>query len=415
MASGVSKDKRERLHPDELAVFAMIEASKVPVTDEERKIVIEYLTYARGSEWKSVGTAIANLRRKRLSPRQRTKAVFIDLWRQGRVQFRIDGTNELVRLITKHELRRGRDGHQDSSTPKPDPRTPDTLYQVWAKEDIESTDKPIAFCESFGAARSVCEYLRTDPKVEGTWPEREFGWMPIKTPEEMKIAEVLASRARNSDFGNFYRVTAVIAQAVLEKLLPDASIREESFELGGVAQDARSIQTKAGSKTEQALLEVESWSDLAIGINEDGSFLAVTPVPNTGTVFPKEKAVALPLKGARWKKLLQLIARSKDGQSSRKDELLHDFGYYTKPVKEEEIKRAHKEMLSEIDVAAKKLTGAVSDLSRELREYIGAADSSRTNPPLSAADQSVIKAGFTCRHLLRGRDGKLRFGSIGNG
>jgi|GEM_PF-2178536 len=75
------------------------------------------------------------------------------------------------------------------------------------------------------------------------------------------------------------------------------------------------------------VLTIATWEELGIGIDEDGSYLAVTPCPAYGAVFPKEKATRLDLRGDRWKHLLDLPAKSKDGNSAKKQDVMIALRY----------------------------------------------------------------------------------------
>src|SRR5262249_50086954 len=67
------------------------------------------------------------------------------------------------------------------------------------------------------------------------------------------------------------------------------------------------------SSNEKAVLSVDRWSDLGIGIKEDGHW-AICPCPPTGEVVDLRKAIKLPLVGERWKKVLECFAESEDGK-----------------------------------------------------------------------------------------------------
>lgn len=184
--------------------------------------------------------------------------------------------------------------------------------------------------------------------------------------------------------------------------------------LAGRAETPDELNSQPATDESNISLTVASWNDLAIGIDEDGTFLAITPVRDSGSVFPKESSVALPLRGARWKELLQLLAGSKDGNEAQKRDIFIKFGYRSKAIKKEEINDIVDDegRMNEIKDINQKLTQAVGDLSRELREHVSAGDDQRRkNPPLSASDSKVVRSQFTCRHLLRDENGKLRFGA----
>jgi hypothetical protein len=163
------------------------------------------------------------------------------------------------------------------------------------------------------------------------------------------------------------------------------------------------------------LIVVKSWGDLAIGIDVDSSFLAVSSVLESGSVFPKERAIPLPLKGERWKTLLYLLARSDDGNTAKTKDLFHEFGYLTTSISRRDLEEIRNDVgaLNQIKTVDGRLTSAIGDLSRQLRRFVSATnDEKRKSIPLSKAGKDTVKSGFMCRYLLKDSDGKLRFGEV---
>ena len=160
------------------------------------------------------------------------------------------------------------------------------------------------------------------------------------------------------------------------------------------------------------ILSIEKWSDLGIGIDA-GAYLAVTPCPDFGKVFPKQSAEQLDLPRGQWDKLLDRLARSETGKTASKGTVMEDFGYFTKRVStthrdlEELQQDGH--VMQQLKTAKRKLTDAMSNLTRRLREQIEVC---KPKDPrcLSVANEGIVESGFTVRHLVREGDGKLHFG-----
>ena len=70
-----------------------------------------------------------------------------------------------------------------------------------------------------------------------------------------------------------------------------------------------------------SILTVEKWDELAIGIHEKG-FYALPKCPPPGGIVAITRQIKLPLPGKRWPAVLDCFARSDDGKTVRKDELL---------------------------------------------------------------------------------------------
>jgi hypothetical protein len=159
-------------------------------------------------------------------------------------------------------------------------------------------------------------------------------------------------------------------------------------------------------------LTVERWSDFAIGIDEDGSYLGISPCPEYGQVFPRQTAEKLHLPGKRWEHLLDLLARSKYGNEAEKLVVMERFGYLKagefSDEDLEEIRTGSGEV-HKLKTACKTLTDAIGDLARDLREQVRVASPGEVKA-LSVANPRYVRAGFTVRYLKRDDKGKLRFG-----
>jgi hypothetical protein len=162
------------------------------------------------------------------------------------------------------------------------------------------------------------------------------------------------------------------------------------------------------------VLTVSKWEELGIGIDADGKYLAITPTPELGAVFPREKAVTLDLPGKQWESLLDLLARSKNGDTADKQDVMLAFGYLEKgmgnPEDFEEL-RLDQQKMRTVKAASGRLAAAVRDLGRKLRAKVNVNEKSSNNSVLSVKEQGLVRAHFVVRHLVRDGNGKLVFGS----
>jgi hypothetical protein len=169
-------------------------------------------------------------------------------------------------------------------------------------------------------------------------------------------------------------------------------------------------------KHRESLLTATKWGDLGIGIDEEGRYLAYSPCPIYGSVFPVENAVVLDLRGDRWKELLDMLARSGNGNTADKQELMQRLGYLKGGrVATEDLSELKNDKggMNELKTAQARLTQAMADLGRELRQQIKGPEGKGAPRVLSVAMEGKVQAAFVVRHLLRGPDGKLRFGQVG--
>ena len=67
------------------------------------------------------------------------------------------------------------------------------------------------------------------------------------------------------------------------------------------------VGNQNGGTPSQPVLIINTWEELGIGIDADGSYLGISPPPDYGAVFPKDKATKLDLPGEQWKNLLDLL------------------------------------------------------------------------------------------------------------
>jgi hypothetical protein len=163
----------------------------------------------------------------------------------------------------------------------------------------------------------------------------------------------------------------------------------------------------------QGQLNVERWSELGIGIYQDTTYFGISPCPDNYAVFPLESATELPLRGRRWKVLLNLLAGSENGNSANKKEMMQELqmfdpGNYS-PLDESEVAE-HSGRLTLARTLNSELTKKIGDLARKLRACVDCPDKEGSTAVLSAADTTCIQSLFMVRPLVRGPDGKLHFG-----
>ena len=176
---------------------------------------------------------------------------------------------------------------------------------------------------------------------------------------------------------------------------------------------------------DRAKMAVESWNDLAIGIEYSVSegrplYWALTPPPEFGGIFRKSKGVQLTLGGEQWKSLLDLVAQSDDGRSAAEKDVITQFGYANLSPRDEQAYE-YKD-LSLVKNAHNLLSNAVADLNKRLRRSCRDAglvvrrDGRRHPPPLSVATvPGTVTTTFVVGYLLASDDDEgLRF-KIGGG
>jgi hypothetical protein len=169
----------------------------------------------------------------------------------------------------------------------------------------------------------------------------------------------------------------------------------------------------------QGRLTVARWSDLGIGIHSgdgDPRYFGICPRPDNHEVFPIESAKELHLPG-QWKVLLDLLAKSENGNSAKKGDVLSGLGKLNREVAariaDSDVVDADRltEMKNE---AFRKLGGIVTNLARRLRDQVNVPQG-KTGPAVLSVDSvDYVESLFVVRHLVRGSDEKLHFGESRN-
>jgi len=175
------------------------------------------------------------------------------------------------------------------------------------------------------------------------------------------------------------------------------------------------------------LLEVASWSDLGIGIDQDG-YWAITPCPECGGVFATRYAKKLELRGPRWKTLLEGLANSDNGNFFPVETIHQEFGLSDHVMsiqgglenddqsgddQEEDdedreaeeprhvaLARRNWETEQRSKLLRRKLIEATAQLSKQLRRQVRGPGRG-SQPPLSNHDPYVVTSTFVVRHLLQ--------------
>ncbi len=153
-------------------------------------------------------------------------------------------------------------------------------------------------------------------------------------------------------------------------------------------------------------IAIVRWADLGIGIDV-GKYHAFSPCPELGQRVRLKDATILLLVGDRWPKVLECLARSRDGKTAAKAELVQKLH----PIKSGEISEEQavfdEGMREKAKNALTTLKNTMADLGRELRGFVTTADPT-TVFKINGDD---YMAAFTTRHLLCDDDGNYSFGS----
>jgi hypothetical protein len=197
-------------------------------------------------------------------------------------------------------------------------------------------------------------------------------------------------------------------ESALEDLLNDISPGWGKGE--SVAnQGTKDAGTQPGEPTGSVgvLLRVAHWDDLGIGIGDDG-YWAFSPCPEFGAKVAISKAKKLPLKGQRWLDVLQWFARSEDGRTAKRSDLVVALGYLLGGKISKQSAEYDDGLHEQKKAAIEKLTNAMSDLGRKLRELIATEDKTKVFQVSPHKDNYI--AAFTVRCLWHDDQGRLRFG-----
>ena len=161
---------------------------------------------------------------------------------------------------------------------------------------------------------------------------------------------------------------------------------------------------------------IERWRDLAIGIDDLGKrFYALTPRPKIGEEFDWEEAVPLELGDVQVTKVLRVLARSKDGKTASKKELIEALGFASKAGIDRTIISEDQAIFDDdLTIKAKNaitiLHKNMPNIKRLLEDMFPTDD---PKPALvNSSDEEYVFA-FVTRYLQDGPDGKLRFGKPG--
>jgi hypothetical protein len=165
--------------------------------------------------------------------------------------------------------------------------------------------------------------------------------------------------------------------------------------------------TQPGEPTGSAgiLLHVNRWDDLGLGIGEDG-YWAITPCPELGGIFTRSEATKLRLAGRRWLDVLSWFSKSENGRTAKRSDLAYALRFAQRGTVSKESAE-YDDRLQEQKTGLKKLTNAMSDLGREMRELVATEDKTKVFQVVSRTD---YVAAFTIRCLWRDDGGRLRFG-----
>ena len=183
-------------------------------------------------------------------------------------------------------------------------------------------------------------------------------------------------------------------------------------------RDDDGVVAVASPVTASHLLSIKHWSELAIGIDEQGRYWALVPAPEPGQPFKKSQAVELPLPGKRWNAVLNAFAASTTIETIRRGELIHAFGYLPPPIPTSRDRRAKPGAIESANIeglevrqlaAVKRLNTTLADLRRELGKLIS-VPSDRGSICLRS-DEEVIRSGFRVRYLVRDESDRLTFGT----
>jgi hypothetical protein len=206
-------------------------------------------------------------------------------------------------------------------------------------------------------------------------------------------------------------VRVLYVDTEIRKILAEAGSAATQLE-GLLATPGADEQTEASSPS--TVLRPESWDQLGIGITTGEKYLGFTPCPATGATVSLRGGYPLPLKGNRWRVVLECLAGSPDGRTALKNELLTGLGYLrpsdlSRLIEISERQARYDEGLnSKVEGASRKLPPTMADLARELRQLVSAPGQ---QPVFEAVSGKGYIAAFTARYLLKREDGTFRFAS----
>jgi hypothetical protein len=174
---------------------------------------------------------------------------------------------------------------------------------------------------------------------------------------------------------------------------------------------SRSVEKHAESEptTSRVLLTVERWSDLAIGIDANWRYWAISPPLERGAPFKKSQAIEVPLRGDRWKAVLKALAESPNPSRASCADVLRELDHLPPPADPGARQQAHADQLLSQDKGLRKaLSDTLKDLNRKIRKLVP-GPRGRGDSALSI-EQDVVVCRFHVAFLLPDASGHLRFG-----
>jgi hypothetical protein len=173
---------------------------------------------------------------------------------------------------------------------------------------------------------------------------------------------------------------------------------------------------EAEAELRRPLFAVEHWSQLAIGIDGDWRYWALTPAPAAGETFKKADACELELPGERWKNLFELLAASPSGNCCGTATLIQELRYSPPTSSLQRDGRAWRGALvrdltsdlpTQITPSLKLLKSTVRDLARDLRDQVD-GPMGRGKAALRI-DGDMVRSGFVVGFLVPDNAGHLFF------
>jgi hypothetical protein len=200
---------------------------------------------------------------------------------------------------------------------------------------------------------------------------------------------------------------------VADSLARSADASASAGQAGSNASGSRTRTQKQNSRKEvKTILSVDSWSDIGFGIDGNRGIWVISPCPDDGGEFRKADSKRLQSKRNQLKKVLEVFANSPDGKSARVGELITALGFVERRVvlkKDEEGEIAEGEFQL-LKTATSRLTGAMSDLSRQVRTEITLPKESPgmfRKERIAAGDVYISKCRI--RFIIADEDGRLQF------
>lgn len=174
-----------------------------------------------------------------------------------------------------------------------------------------------------------------------------------------------------------------------ERIGGDISLKELSEYL----QTPKLAKSAIAASASKEVLNIERWSQITIALHS---------TPSRGTAYYVYERPCLPGKlaklkdgkqlffpGDQWRKVLELLANSSDGNFARKSDLIRDLRY------------SH---LLDID---RTLSNAMANLARRLREKIESKEESEV--PIFESNGEVYRSAFRAIAIIKDDDNQLKF------